>query len=292
MAHHAYQQPITAMAFNHSSDVLAISSGTAVALVRGSKGLGVLKGRPSAGEFVSSVCLNDDGSLLACGADDMVWLFDARTHKRLATLRAGGGVVHSVSFNRDGSVIASGNHDGSIRLWSTVARKCIATQMHGNQGRECAVTSVLFSPDGSTLGSLGWGAGLKLWDSEAQRCLATLEGTGGVCFSADGRTIASGCVNGSVKLWDVRTRECAGEMQRHDFVSSVSFGQDGILASGGGQQLKLWDLRLQSRCLATYEKRMNVGNVCFSPDGSTLAYSTEMHAYVWPLGASLFKVIW
>ncbi|MBC7933448.1 MAG: WD40 repeat domain-containing protein, partial [Rubrivivax sp.] len=98
------------------------------------------------------------GKLLALGsAEGQVALYDAHALRRLLSFDSGAGPVGSVAFHPRGFLITSVNGDGSIRLFSQVTGKLVATLVAAGEGDWLAVTPEGFF-DGSPAawGRVGW----------------------------------------------------------------------------------------------------------------------------------------
>ena len=80
--------------------------------------------------------------------------------------------------------------------------------------------------------------------------------------------LASGSWDTTLRLWDVTTRQNVATLPHRGPVDSVVFSHDGILASGAGPAL--WDVERQQN-IANFRHGGWVYSVSFSPDGKTLA---------------------
>jgi WD40 repeat protein len=101
-----------------------------------------------------------------------------------------------------------------------------------------------------------------------------------VAFSPNGRSLAV-AGDGAIRLWDVASgsvlHTLSGDPQS---VQSVAFSPDGhILASGGLDGLvKVWDVA-SGRQLYSFANRAVAYEVTFSPDGRTLASTTDTNPF-------------
>jgi WD40 repeat protein len=72
-------------------------------------------------EFIFSLALSPDGSVLAVGYQDgSVRLWNMDNGEQLAVLKGHEGRVMSLAFSPDGTLLASGGTDGTVRLWGVV----------------------------------------------------------------------------------------------------------------------------------------------------------------------------
>jgi WD40 repeat protein len=77
---------------------------------------------PTEGEFIQSIALNPNGTVLAVGYQDgAVRLWNMETGEQLVVLEGHEGRVVSLAFNPDGTLLASGGTDGTVRLWGAPA---------------------------------------------------------------------------------------------------------------------------------------------------------------------------
>ncbi|MDE0427259.1 MAG: WD40 repeat domain-containing protein [Candidatus Poribacteria bacterium] len=155
--------------------------------------------------------------------------------------------VYSVAFSPDGQILASGSADKTIGLWSATAEKQTGLKISNsvsvdktiNPWKAARVTSQLMSSDGNVSNT---------------KHLKTLVGhrytVHSVAFSPDGKTLASGSEDNTIILWDTTT----GEHTR-------------TLASPTGPFVE------PTGTLVGHTD--TVYSVAFSPDGRTLASSSE-----------------
>jgi WD40 repeat protein/tRNA A-37 threonylcarbamoyl transferase component Bud32 len=239
---------------------------------------------------VMSVCFSPDGKRLAsalAGKAARVW--DAATGQVLLDLQGHNASVSSVCFSPDGRRLAGALADKTVRLWDAATGQ----ELLALKGHTRSVQSVCFSPDGKRLAS-GGGSEVKVWDATIGPELLALKGhtapVSMVCFSPDGKRLASASRGkpGEMRLWDVTSGQAVRELLGFGhIVWSVCFSPDGKrLAWAGGKwdrhrmaymaggEVKWCDAATGQELLALKAHLphvLNVGCVCFSPDGKRLA---------------------
>lgn len=73
-------------------------------------------------DFLRSAAFSPDGRyLVAEDAVGRLTLWDARTWRRIAVLRAAASTIHraALAFSADGTLLAAGAPDGSVQVWET-----------------------------------------------------------------------------------------------------------------------------------------------------------------------------
>ncbi len=239
---------------------------------------------------VNSVAFSPDGTILAStGNDGKIWLWDARTKRRIGVLKTNADGVTSIVFRPDGKTLASLNGqfgdsefkggDMAVRLWNVKTRKQTAVLEDHTAGIE----SVALSPDGTLLASGHHDGLVRLWDIQTQKQLATLKGhkavVESVAFSLDGTLLASGGKD-RARLWNVRKRKQIRTFKHKAIVESVAFSPDGrTLAAVDYNCIRLWDVR-RNRAVGVLGPDPPhrgpftlsiIRSVAFSPDGTLLA---------------------
>jgi WD40 repeat protein len=185
--------------------------------------------------------------------------------------------VRSMAFSPDGETLASSGCgktgqrvmypsesvkvcvEGEIRFWNVATRQLLGQPVTGHTDE---IKSVAFSPDGKTLVSASgqFDGTLKLWDIATRQPLGRaftgyVTNMKEVIFSPDGQTLASSADHWDNKLvfkillWDVATRQLIGQplIIDQENIEDIAYSPDGrMLASGGGGNLLLWDVSLES----------------------------------------------
>ena len=164
-----------------------------------------------------------------------------------------------------------------LQLWDAATGRLKNTLI----GHTSSVRSLSFSPDGKTLASGSLDKTIRLWDVSTgllrQTLIGHTEGVNDVCFSPDGQilaTVGTGSVRGEVWLWDA-----TGEQKIIPAGPSpplrVSFSPDGktlAIAIHRDNRVHLWNIASNEyRSPLTTRHSSGVFDVCFSPDGQTLA---------------------
>ena len=201
---------------------------------------------------VFSVAFSPDGTTLASGGAEYIYLWNVQTGERRQRLNPdGSGIIYSISFSSDGQTLVSAlAHDrwnrGSIDLWLPRTGRRLRNIFEGHS------YAAAFSPDGSIVaGSVG--DKVRFWDFRSSESLRTLTGhtehITEISFSPDGQTIASGSLDNTIRLYDVNTGNNKQTFIGHTAdASDVSFSPDGtVLASGSlDGTILLWELTASS----------------------------------------------
>ncbi|MCB9932251.1 MAG: WD40 repeat domain-containing protein, partial [Planctomycetes bacterium] len=112
-------------------------------------------------DYVKSVAFSPDGqTLVSCGTDKTVRIWEVSTSKELLVSRQHTESVYSAAFSPDGSAVASAGGDATIRIMEASTGKEVRT-LTGHKG---VVSSVAYSPDGAILASGGDDKIVRLWE--------------------------------------------------------------------------------------------------------------------------------
>ncbi|WP_066377988.1 nSTAND1 domain-containing NTPase [Anabaena sp. CA = ATCC 33047] len=227
---------------------------------------------------VDSINFSPNGKMLALAGnnDNFIEFWNLDGEDKPRTLKGKLSKTNSVSFSPDGTMLALGSNDGIIQLWNLDSNevKTFTTNLK--------INSVSFSPDGTML-ALGSNDGIiQLWDfrSNEIKNFNSKYKIKNVSFSPDGTMLAS-VSTGIIQLWSIQTgekigagRELVGDV---DWVSRVSFSQDGKMLASGGYNgiIKIWDTETGKELLSIQGSRGRTGasimDITFSPNGKMLA---------------------
>ena len=162
------------------------------------------------------------------------WRLPERAKARLGK----GSITGNVAFSPDGTRLAVGS---SIGIWIYDVRPGKEKELDLFTGDTEVVNALVFSPDGTLLASGGSDKTVRLWDVNTGQQIGTFIGhtwtITAIAFSPDGRTLATGSgfwdpdrieMEPEVRLWNVQTRELKFTLTGHtEVVTCVAFSPDG-----------------------------------------------------------------
>jgi WD40 repeat protein/predicted Ser/Thr protein kinase len=249
-----FRWPILSAAFSPGGQTFATAEGDGTAKLRDPASGQEITAFGGADKTLGSVAFAPDGESLAAGSDGVVRIWRLLTRELLVTLGTANRASY-LTFSLDGKTLAVGGKDfrkgdGSDNVeLFGVSSRRVRTTL--DLPPKVRVSSIAFSPDSKMLATANSDETVRFWDATNGRLLHTLH-TGSVhcaVFSPDGRLLASGGDN-VVKLWDIATRQELTALQ------------------GIG-----W---------------LRVGALAFSPDGKLLASgSADRYVRMWDVGAAL-----
>jgi len=243
-------------------------------------------------------------------------LLESTDSPAAARIEDSSGIVQAVAVSPDHRLLAASGADGTLRLWDvTVPGR--ATPVGGPllpADGDRPLYTTAFSPDGKILAAAGAGRVVRLWDVSNPAHPAPLgtplTGPGNtiysVAFSPDGRTLAAASADNTVRLWDVtdpaRARPLGAPLTGPTgYVQSVAFSGSGrFLAAGSGNSVPgkhddtvwIWNVANPARPALVRGMPLTgpaslVSGVTFSPDGHTLAASSQDDkVWLWTVGSS------
>ncbi|MFF4219436.1 nSTAND1 domain-containing NTPase [Streptomyces nondiastaticus] len=289
-----HSAPVQSVAFSPDGKSFATGSSDGTARIwdaRTESARGALPGQDSP---VEAVAFSPDGKALATSHYDKtvrVWDVAARRVRRVLTGHTA--LVASVAFSPDGKSLATGSYDGTVRLWDiTTAR----TRTRAILPKHAApVTRVAFSPDGKALVTGSQDTAVRIWDILTGTMRSTYTGPtapgGPSVISPDGKTAVMGSLPGdldrTMRIRDVATNGTRTIATGHtDRVVLMALSPDGgTLATSSGEEsartaayddtVRLWDARTGKARNAITSLTGNVLAMAFSPDGKTIAISTD-----------------
>jgi WD40 repeat protein len=257
----------------------------------------VLKGHS---DFVTSVAASRDGRLLATvSSDKTVKIWDVRSGKAVRTMKGHGSVIWSVAISPDGKRVASGGLDRSLRIWDVASGKLLKTIVHRG-----SISSVEFSPSGKWIASGGRidagnkvvGGQFNIWESQTGRSVAALalpHQAKSVAFSPNNQLVLIGSLDKTIRVWNLKERRVVyifkgykGQGKENGQIHKVAFSPNGQIVAGGGwvdkaSRVWLWNLRSGALLHSLKGGTGATNDLCFSPDGKTLATTTAQQVLVW-----------
>lgn len=224
---------------------------------------------PTAGPCLF-VAYDPDHDVVSCRNGTTIGRWDIATGERVGDPLTGHtNTIQDLAFGMDGQVLASTSADRTVRLWYLRTGQQIGEPM---QGSEDDTFGVAFSPDDRVLAVASGDGNIMLW----QPVLPAAAGrTAFSDISADGDLVAFADDETTVTTWDVATHEAAGPPLRcaRGPVGPPTFSRDGerlavpcpeglVVWTVGGDEVRRFD-------------GLKVTAAAFSPDGDTLAVSTD-----------------
>lgn len=197
-----------------------------------------------------------------------VYIYDGKSCKLKKTITKFKDVAYSGVFRSDGQIIAAGGETGVIQVFNANSQM-VLRQLKGH-GRP--VRLVRYSPqDKLHLLSGGDDSMVKWWDVTTQEELLNLEGHKDYvrCGAASPSSVnlwATGSYDHTVRLWDLRNSKTVLQLKHGKPVEDVLFfPSGGLLATAGGNIVKIWDILGGGRSIHTMESHQKtVMSMCIS----------------------------
>ena len=249
------------------------------------------------GPQVLALAFSLDGTRLASGSrDKTVRLWDINTHESMS-LQKHTGWTNVLAFSPNGKMLASGSVDKTVQLWNTTTGEPLATLT----GHANGITALAFSDDGTTLASASADGAIRFWQTGTGASLPPhitghTESVRAATFFQESSTLVSVAFNGEITFWNPKTpqKSTVHTAGHQDWLATLAFSPDGTkLASVGavgnvifrpgfnhalwraGSSMRLTDVSTGIE-LASRIDIQGSSHLTFSPDGKTVAFSSEI----------------
>jgi WD40 repeat protein/DNA-binding SARP family transcriptional activator len=247
----------------------------------------------------AAVAFSPDGFRLAVagpskgspGLNPAAFVWEARTGKRVLSLRGATSRIDDVAYSPDGSRLVTGSVDGTAVMWDARGGKRILVMPDsGISGR---FLGVAFNPDGTRLATDDASGRLRIWDLVGRRVIRTIRSSHPLCgisWSPDGTRVGAGDCGGvyagaAGRVWDVRSgRLVFTTPMQTGAILTVRFSPDGrhLAAPSLNGTARVWNARTGA-LVATFRGHTGqVSALAYSPDGTLIATSgTDGTARLW-----------
>ena len=249
------------------------------------------------GPQVLALAFSLDGTRLASGSrDKTVRLWDINTHESMS-LEKHTGWTNVLAFSPNGKMLASGSVDKTVQLWNTTTGEPLATLT----GHANGITALAFSDDGTTLASASADGAIRFWQTGTGASLPPhitghTESVRAATFFQESSTLVSVAFNGEITFWNPKTpqKSTVHTAGHQDWLATLAFSPDGtklasVRAVGDvifrpGFNHALWRSDFSMRLtdvstgieLAFRTDIQGSSHLTFSPDGKTVAFSSEV----------------
>lgn len=228
----------------------------------------------------------DCATLLSCGGDWKVNMWDVKSGRLRLTNRLARGAIHHCCFAPDtNNLFATASHENTVAIWQL--RDGRVRKQVFPAGHRDVVFQVCFSPDCIHLASCSNDKRIILWNRSTGKVVAKLKDEYSrvlTCqYNHDGLLIAAVVDGEKVRVWNTTTHDIVYVLEGHHLapILSCKFSFDGqVLATvAGDKTYALWDTSEPSS-LPLYHGRAHddsVQTVAFSQNGVYLATGSSDH---------------
>lgn len=194
-------------------------------------------------------------------------------------------VAYSPSFRSDGKLIAAGGESGVVQVFETKSRN----PLRKLRGHTRPVRLVKYPRvDRLHLFSGGDDSVVKYWDVAAETCLNDFLGhkdyvRSGSPSPIDDNMFVTGSYDHKVRVWDVRVSNSGSSsslvMNHGKPVEDVVFlPSGGLIATAGGNVVKIWDIIGGGKCVCTMESHnKTVTSLCVGKVGSNSGEESDQY---------------
>uniref|UniRef100_A0AAZ3NWE8 Pre-mRNA-processing factor 19 n=1 Tax=Oncorhynchus tshawytscha TaxID=74940 RepID=A0AAZ3NWE8_ONCTS len=226
-------------------------------------------------------------TVITCGADKNVVVFDKKEEQIIATLKGHTKKVTSVIYHPSQSVVFSASPDSTIRVWSVTGGNCIQVV----RAHEASVTGLSLHATGDYLLSSSEDQYWAFSDIQTGQVLTKVTdeaaGVALTCaqFHPDGLIFGTGTADSQIKIWDLKERTNVANFPGHSGpVTSIAFSENGYYLATGAQDssVKLWDLRkLKNFKTIALDNNYEVKSLVFDQSGTYLAVGgSDIRVYI------------
>lgn len=237
-----------------------------------------------------------DRQLATAGEDGEIIIWDNMTGKPAQVFQAVDGEIQSLAWSSDGQ-LASGDTNGDVIVWD-VANGTPANVLKGHTG---AVNVVAWSPR-NQLTSGGEDGNIFVWNIARGVPQYTLSKAAASILDLDWSPtgiLASANSDDEITVWGdseisaplTQTHSISGTAQLphtninllQPDVQTLAWSPDGVLASGGFQQIFLWDIQRQEPSNILQGHSLFVNSLSWSDRGELASGASDNTVIVWDL---------
>ena len=302
-----HENIVTSVAFSPNGSILASASFDGYVRLWDMTTGELKKITPEGISSITQVVFNPSGDTFAGSTigENIIYLWDAATGKLKTTLEIDSQFAGNVAFSHDGEKIAINCSSDHIQFWEVSTGQYEGTLY----GHRTNIMDIAFSPDGNTFASIYFDGTLRLWnyneeflrklrtDRNEPKAILNIDklrqlGWMHITFGPDSSTIACAGEDGTVLLLDATTgMQKASFLGHTSRVSSIAFSPDGgIIASGRGEQVLLWDVNNAEKTTTLNTNGLSVRTVTFNQSGSTLASgNSDNRLLLWDMETKQLK---
>ena len=181
-------------------------------------------------------------SLITCGADNLVIIWDLNQGKKIREIPCTSGDITCLAIKENQGYFCHGGKERQLRIREITTGKVLRSLRGDSE-----VLTLAFSRDGKFLAAGQINCQIQIWNLKTGNKHCTLIGhqdrISSLTFSHDNQTLVSGSWDNTIKLWDIATATLKDTLTGHsDKVSALTITPDKktIISGSKDCSIKIW----------------------------------------------------